>query len=59
MKVWMLWSHYYDFCNEWESLIGIYDSEEKAIYAQIKEEEDEKYKRKDNEWTSIRENIVN
>lgn len=59
MKVWMLWSHYYDFCNEWESLIGIYDSEEKAIYAQIKEEEDEKYKRKDHDWTSIREDIVN
>lgn len=59
MKVWMLWSHYYDFCNEWESLIGIYDSEEKAIYAQIKEEEEEKYKRKDHDWTSIREDIVN
>lgn len=59
MKVWMLWSHYYDFCNEWESLVGIYDSEEKAIYAQIKEEEDEKYKRKDHDWTSIREDIVN
>lgn len=59
MKVWMLWSHYYDFCNEWESLVGIYDSEEKAIYAQIEEEEGEKYKRKDNEWTSIREYIVN
>ena len=59
MKIWMLWSHYYDFCNEWESLVGIYDSEEKAIYAQIKEEEDEKYKRKDRDWTSIQEDIVN
>lgn len=45
MKVWLLYSHHYNFCDQFDNLIGIFDSEDKAVLAQIEEEEDPKYGR--------------
>ena len=53
MIVYMLYSYYYDGCDEWDTLIDIFDSEEKAIYAQIEEEEKEEYKQVDRYRTAI------
>lgn len=53
MKVYILYSHYYDNCNEWREVVDIFDSEEKAIEARIAEEEDIKYTYPDQSWTSI------
>lgn len=53
MKVWLLYTYYYDFCETWDCLLGIYDSEEKAIMAQILEEENSKYKNKEQYYTGI------
>lgn len=44
MKVYILYELYYDFCNEWDNILGVYDSEDKAVMAQILEEEAVKYK---------------
>ena len=44
MKIYILYGLHYDFCNEWDCIIGIYDSEDKAVMAQILEEEQIKYK---------------
>lgn len=44
MKVYILYEQYYDFCEVWDNILGVYDSEDKAVLAQIKEEEQEKYK---------------
>jgi len=44
MKVYILYSYYYDNCDEWDHLIDIFDSEEKAIMAQIEEEDQDHYK---------------
>lgn len=43
MKVWLLYSHAYNFCDQFDNLIGIFDTEDKAVLAQITEEEDPKY----------------
>lgn len=45
MKVYILYELYYDYCEEWDCIFGVYDSEEKAIMAQILlEDSDVKYK---------------
>ena len=53
MKVYLLYSLYYDFCEEWPTLLGIYDSEDKAIYAQIEEEMQSKYENTEQFHTTI------
>lgn len=62
MKVWLLYTYYYDFCNVYDTLIGIYSTEEKAIMAKINEESDLKYERRisgeQTNWTSIIEDEV-
>lgn len=62
MKVWLLYSHNYDFCNQFDTLLGIYDSEEKAVLAQIDEEKDPKYLNRSfgevTDWTTIFEDCV-
>ena len=45
MKVYILYDLYYDYCNVWDCIVNVYDSEEKAIMAQVLLEDfDEKYK---------------
>ena len=58
MKVYILYSAYYDFCDQWNSLLGVYDSENKAIFAQIEEESKEKYKNTEQYSTNIDEHEV-
>ncbi len=58
MKVYILYSLYYDFCEQWPSLLGVYDSEEKAIFAQIEEESKEQYKNTEQYSTNIDEHEV-
>ncbi len=55
MKVYLLYENYYDYCDLWPTLLGIYDSEEKAITAQIVEEEKEQYKNTEKFSTCIEE----
>lgn len=43
MKVWLLYSHHYNFCDQFDYMIGIFDTDEKAVLAQIEEETDPKY----------------
>lgn len=43
-KVYILYEQYYDFCEVWDNILGVYDSEDKAVLGQIEEEEQEKYK---------------
>jgi hypothetical protein len=45
MKIYILYELYYDYCDEWDCIVNAYDSEEKAIMAQILlEDSDIKYK---------------
>ena len=60
MKVYLLYAYYYDFCNEWPNLLDIYDTEEKAVAAQIVEESKHEYVNyPDTHWTRIEERNVN
>lgn len=52
-NVWILFAWYYDFCENWDTIVGVYDSEDKAIYAQIEEESDPKYKNTEQYYTTI------
>lgn len=62
MRVWLLYTHNYDFCNQYDMLLGVYGSEDNAVLAQILEEEDEKYSRRSfgeqTDWTTIVEETV-
>jgi hypothetical protein len=54
MKVYILWARYYDYCDEHSRIVGIFDTEDKAVMAQILEEEGESYKKcSDQYWTSV------
>lgn len=52
-QVWILYEWYYDFCENWDCINNIFDSEEKAILAQIEEEQKPQYKNTEQYWTSI------
>ena len=58
MKVYILYEWYYDYCDNWDNIIDIFDSEDKAIVAQIKEEERPQYQNKDQYYTTIEEREV-
>lgn len=52
-KVWILYEWYYDFCNTWDCIVNIFDSEDKAIAAKIVEEQKPQYKNKEQYYTTI------
>lgn len=62
MKVWLLYTHNYDFCNIYDTLLNIYDSEEKALRAQKIENKKPEYSNtfhgENTDWTSIIEDKV-
>lgn len=53
MTVWILYEFYYDYCETWDCIVDIFDSEEKAILAQIEEESKPQYKNKEQYYTNI------
>lgn len=58
MKVYILYELYYDYCDQWDNILDIYDSEDKAVMAQIEEESKPQYKNKEQYSTSIEEREV-
>lgn len=58
MKIYILYTWYYDYCENWDTIIDVFDSEEKAILAQIEEESNPQYKNKEQYYTTIDEREV-
>lgn len=62
MKVWLLYKHHYDFCNQYDTLLNIYKTEEKALRAQQTEKKKPEYSNEfrgeKTDWTSIVEDTV-
>lgn len=58
MKIYILYAWYYDYCENWDTIIDIFDSEDKAVMAQIEEEEKPQYLNKEQYYTTIEEREV-